>query len=600
MPDVVPVLERRHKLAVDQLAEWLEHAVRADRLAEQRLRATYPNRAFVAGWRVPTDFSGVVRELDLLVGREFPFSLPRVGLGGPEEFLVWPHVEEDGLLCLPARTGVHYAIEQAKIALSDSYELVSLNLLAPPFQHFKDEFLSYWARDLRTKGLPMTSILRAGGPSRQIAVWRGTIWNILAEDEGHLRSWFQNRFGVKENPPQAEPAAFIWLGQPLLPDQYPKTASDIWALSRDTQDAREILRQLAATTPRRVVVVLGAESTNGPCLAAVTVSAPTTGFPGKKGNTLQKGFRRGRVPPDIASGRFWNAASQASRSEVTRADAPWVHGRGRDSKQERLGEAKVVIVGGGSVGAPVAVHLAMAGIGQLVIVDPEKLTAANTGRHPLGAKYIGKYKAEALSGELRENYPHHQFEFRNDTWQEVNAAEPQLISDASLIVSATADWNTDDAMNTWHVDRDKTPPIVYGWTEEHACAGHAVLINPGEGACFACGLNPDGTAKLRVTRWPGLMLNQEPGCGAVYQPYGPIELSHTASLISELAIGALLGETPETHHRIWACRLQFLQASGGQWTEEWLASANQRAEGGYVTDSEWARDPVCRVCGTHS
>ena len=117
--------------------------------------------------------------------------------------------------------------------------------------------------------------------------------------------------------------------------------------------------------------------------------------------------------------------------------------------------------------------------------------------------------------------------------------------------------------------------------------------------CFACGLNPDGTAKLRVTRWPGSVLNQEPGCGALYQPYGPVELSHTVSLNSELAIDAILGEIPEARHRVWACRLQFLHSCGGQWTQEWLNSSSYRMEGGYVVDREWARDPVCRVCGVH-
>lgn len=594
MPDVVPVLERHHTQSLGRLAEWLEHTLRADRIAEERLRTAYPNRAFAAGWQVATDFSGVIRELDLLVDREFPFSQPRIGLGGPEQFLVWPHVEEDGILCLPEKPSAHDAIDQAKTALSDSYELVSLNLASPPRHHFQDEFLSYWARDLRTKGLPMTSLLRPRAPSRRIVVWHGKVWNILAENEEALHAWFQSRFGRKEKPLDAETAALIWLPQPLCPDEYPRTASDVWALSRDTQDGSQVLQELAANVPRRIVVVLGAQSKNGPCLAAVTVSS--TGFSGKKRNTIQKGFRPGHLPPEIASGRFWNAGSQVSRSEVSRADPSWVHGRDRDSRQQILGNAKVILIGGGSVGAPVASQLAMAGVGRLVIVDSEKLTAANTGRHPLGAKHIGRYKAEALAGELRENYPHHEFEFRSGTWQYVNTSEPQLFTDASLIISATGDWNTDDAMNRWHVDSGKAPPIIYGWTEENACAGHAVLIRSSAEGCFACGLATDGTPKFRVTRWPGSMLKQEPGCGALYQPYGPVELSHTVSLISELAIDALVGTELESSHRIWACRLPFLQFCGGQWTEEWLTYSNQVIRGGIESHREWARDSECRVC----
>ncbi len=597
MPDVVSALQRHHELALGELTEWLEHELRADRLGDQTLRTTYPNRTFAAGWRVVTDFSDVTWKLDLLVDREFPFSQPRIGIGGPAQFLIWPHVEEDGILCLPARPSAHEAIGEAKTALADGYELVSLNHAAPRRQDFQDEFLSYWAHGLRTKALPMTSLLTPRAPSRRIIVWQGTVWNILAEDEKSLRSWFQNRFGPKEKQPRTEAAALIWLPQPLCPNEFPRTASDIWALSRAVEDSKHVLQELAAKAPRQIIVVLGAQSRNGPCLAAVTVRAPATGFFGKERNTLHTGFRQGHLPPEIASERFWNAGSRVSPAEVSRGDASWVHGRGRDSKQQTLGNAKVILVGSGSVGAPVASQLAMAGIGRIAIVDPEKLTAANTGRHPLGAKYIGLYKAEALAVEFRKNYPHHEFEFRNETWQDVNRDEPQFLTDTSLIVSVTGDWNTDDAMNRWHVECGKTPPIIYGWTEEHACAGHAVLISPATGACFACGVVSDGTPKFRVTRWPGSMLSQEPGCGALYQPYGPVELSHTVALVSELAIDALLGHELESPHRVWACRPRFLQSCGGQWTQEWLAHGDRQIEGGIEIHREWATDAGCRVCG---
>ena len=41
-------------------------------------------------------------------------------------------------------------------------------------------------------------------------------------------------------------------------------------------------------------------------------------------------------------------------------------------------------------------------------------------------------------------------------------------------------------------------PILYTWTEPHACAGHAVVIFS-SGACFQCGLSIYGDSKLKVT-----------------------------------------------------------------------------------------------------
>jgi len=270
-----------------------------------------------------------------------------------------------------------------------------------------------------------------------------------------------------------------------------------------------------------------------------------------------------------------------------------VHDRGHDTNHHTLTNAKVVVIGAGSIGAPVVSQLAMAGVGRLVVVDPDRLTAANTGRHPLGSRFIGQHKAHALVGELRQSYPHHSFESHCARWQDVNDDEPQLFSDALLIISLTGDWDTEDALNTWHVDRAKSPPIVYGWTEEHACAGHGVLIDVRTDACFACGIEPHGKPRLRVTDWGGSELQREPGCGSLYQPYGPVEVAHTASLITELALDVLVGEKIRLFRRVWACTSRFLESCGGRWNPEWLTLSNGRAEGGFQTSCEWPSDPQC-------
>ena len=595
MLEAVPVLERHYRLALAELGASLKQLFGSEFISEPILQSTYPKRSFIAGWRIPTDCQGTV--LELLIDRGYPFSQPRIGLGSAAKFLVWPHVEEDGVLCLPTANVTHDAIERARTALGAGHKLVSLNLVAPPRQDFQNEFLSYWARDPKKRGQQFTSILRAAAPSRRIAVWHGEVWTIVAEDELALQKWFDNRVGPQKTARNVEPAALIWLPEPLCPDQYPRTASDVWELTRNLKDARSLFCDLAGASPRRIVAVIGSDSENGPCLAAVTVPPPRSGTPERKRDILQNGFRKGHVPAKIASTRFWNADSPVTPSKVSRADAAWVHGRGRDPSQEKLAAAAVVILGAGSVGAPVAIQLAMAGVGRLVIIDPEQLTAANTGRHPLGAKFIDRHKAEALVAELRENYPHHQFEFRNRSWQDITNEEPQLLANSSLIISVTGDWDTDDALNTWHVDRGRVPPILYGWTEEHACAGHAVLIN-GEGeACFACGMDAHGRPRLRVTGWNGSELNQQPGCGSLYQPYGPVELAHTVSLISELALDALVCEHAAFVHRIWACTSRFLQSCGGWWNQEWLKISNQRVEGGFQTEREWPQEPGCRACG---
>ncbi len=123
----------------------------------------------------------------------------------------------------------------------------------------------------------------------------------------------------------------------------------------------------------------------------------------------------------------------------------------------------------------------------------------------------------------------------------IHDSTPHLRS-CDLIVSAMGDWTAEGGLNAWHLAERRRMRIVYGWTEAHACAGHAVAIGP-EGGCFACGFGNDGRPLLRVTDWPRSALQAEPACGAVYQPFGPVELTHIEGLIAEVALDCLLGRS---------------------------------------------------------
>jgi molybdopterin/thiamine biosynthesis adenylyltransferase len=563
------------------------------------LKSLYPNRDFREGWRVAAEFSCEARNLNLLIDAEFPYNQPRVALDDKAAFLTWPHVEEDGVLCLGADRKHRDCVGQTQRALSAAHKLVSKSIAGETRADFQDEFLSYWGRHPGTKGVRFISLVTPEGPSRKIAVWRGVQAFIFAENEGDLRKWLLNRFTSWKTPPSIEGAALLWLPEPLFPEEYPKTASQIWNLAKAPKgEGRGILRDLTGKSQNEVPILIGAQTKHGPCLAGVTVSSPRKTLPGKRGSTIENGFRKGHVPASIIAERYWSASSPIVRSEVSRADASWVHGRGRDVNQERLSGSTVILIGCGSLGAPVAIQLAMAGVGNLITIDPEKLTYANVGRHPLGASHVDQYKSEALAAELKQNYPHHQFAFRNEKWQDVSMREPKLFGGASLIVCATGDWDTEDALNTWHLGCGRTPQIVYGWTEEHASAGHAVLISSGDdSSCLACGLDDEGFPILRLTSWPSDMLQQEPGCGALYQPYGPVELAHTTSLVSELALDALLATESHSAHRIWASRSSFLESAGGKWTPDWLALCSERKQGGFFFQRAWARNPQCASCG---
>ncbi|MCZ4272390.1 HesA/MoeB/ThiF family protein [Maritalea porphyrae] len=72
--------------------------------------------------------------------------------------------------------------------------------------------------------------------------------------------------------------------------------------------------------------------------------------------------------------------------------------------QEKLGNARVVIVGAGGLGHPILSYLAGAGVGELHIVDPDEIEFSNLHRQPLfGEGDIGQSKAEVAAQKIRKN-----------------------------------------------------------------------------------------------------------------------------------------------------------------------------------------------------
>ncbi|MBT8135486.1 MAG: HesA/MoeB/ThiF family protein [Gammaproteobacteria bacterium] len=74
--------------------------------------------------------------------------------------------------------------------------------------------------------------------------------------------------------------------------------------------------------------------------------------------------------------------------------------------QQRLGEARVLLVGVGGLGVPAATYLAAAGTGRLVLNDFDSVDESNLARQPLYATAdIGKNKAKVAAARLTETNP---------------------------------------------------------------------------------------------------------------------------------------------------------------------------------------------------
>lgn len=52
-----------------------------------------------------------------------------------------------------------------------------------------------------------------------------------------------------------------------------------------------------------------------------------------------------------------------------------------------------------------SIQLAVAGLGRLTLIDPDRLESPNLGRHMLGAEDLGKFKSQAMRHRLLQDLP---------------------------------------------------------------------------------------------------------------------------------------------------------------------------------------------------
>ncbi|MDD6214103.1 MAG: thiamine biosynthesis protein ThiF [Firmicutes bacterium] len=102
--------------------------------------------------------------------------------------------------------------------------------------------------------------------------------------------------------------------------------------------------------------------------------------------------------------------------------------------QKKFSYATVAICGLGGLGSNIAIALARAGIGKLILIDFDRVDITNLHRQQYKANQIGIFKTEALSGSLKEIAPYIDLETHTVRIREDNAAE--LLKTADIICEA--------------------------------------------------------------------------------------------------------------------------------------------------------------------
>ena len=127
--------------------------------------------------------------------------------------------------------------------------------------------------------------------------------------------------------------------------------------------------------------------------------------------------------------------------------------------QEKLKDAKVLIVGAGGLGCPVLQYLSAGGIGTIGIIDFDTIELHNLHRQILYlSNDVGKSKAITAAEKLKKQNDNTEFVLFNEMLNEANAAS--IISHFDIVVDGSDNFLTRYLVNDTCVQLNK--PLVYG------------------------------------------------------------------------------------------------------------------------------------------
>ena len=101
---------------------------------------------------------------------------------------------------------------------------------------------------------------------------------------------------------------------------------------------------------------------------------------------------------------------------------------------KRFSSATVAVCGLGGLGSNIAVALARAGIGKLLLIDFDRVDLTNLHRQQYKTDQIGRYKTDALAENLSEIAPYTEIRAVTEKITEGNIAN--LLKDADIVCEA--------------------------------------------------------------------------------------------------------------------------------------------------------------------
>ncbi len=181
------------------------------------------------------------------------------------------------------------------------------------------------------------------------------------------------------------------------------------------------------------------------------------------------------------AGRPWSLPTGLTTDQRARYSRHLVLPEVGEEGQQRLLDARVLVVGAGGLGSPAALYLAAAGVGTLGIIDADRVDVSNLQRQILhDAGRVGRLKVESARDTLRALNPGVEVESHPTRLDAGNALD--VMGGYDVVVDGADNFPTRYLVNdaSLHV----RVPVVHG--SIFRFEGQATVFDAYAGPCYRC------------------------------------------------------------------------------------------------------------------
>ncbi len=240
---------------------------------------------------------------------------------------------------------------------------------------------------------------------------------------------------------------------------------------------------------------------------------------------------------------------------------PQLELRNRGRVPAHVSEATALILGCGALGGNVAVALAKAGLGRIVLWDVDTVRAGNVIRHVSNLHAVGLNKVDAVRQTILRHNPYVAIECISTSIVDDRDRLTDMIARCDVAVSTVADENVELFINEASVISGGT--VIYGRALRGGEVARVFRIRPTEDACKAClslhrrdsETNPGTTGSVGTPRWITIPeLNDEViarECGSPILAASGADLA-IASDLTALAVLDEIGTGVEWNMLLWS------------------------------------------------